>query len=143
MARSSARARTVSREVTITPSARAYAPGERIVATVANHLDHPVYAFDHNSDCTIATLERWDGQSWRPIWGCALGRIELVVAIPKHSQRTLTINPFSYHFGAPFGVHAPAFGAGRYRLRIDYRFDPDRAAPDLYHAYSPPFRIRD
>src|SRR5438067_5796321 len=44
--------------VAITLSARAYAPGMPIAATIVNHLDHAIYALDEKSDCSIALLER-------------------------------------------------------------------------------------
>lgn len=128
--------------VAITLHAPNYRLGERISATISNHTNRPIYTMDEQTDCTVATLERWVGDKWKPVLGCGMGRLALVVAIPAGHSRVVILDPLSHNF-VPFGQGSkPAFGVGRYRIVVAYRFIPDRAAPNPYVARSSTFRIR-
>ncbi len=128
-------------QVTITLSKLAYAAGEAIEATIANGLTQAVYTEDSKSDCSIAILEQWDGQTWHPLLGCAVGRPPLVVAIGPGQGQMVRIDPFSVHFGVSPGAAAPAFGGGTYRIKFAYRLEPGPEGETPYEVYSKEFSI--
>jgi len=129
-------------KVTIALSALSYAEGQMIEATLANGLEQTIYTEDSKSDCSIVSLEQWNGQVWQPLLGCALGRAPLVVAIGPGLGRRVTINPLSTHLGVSPGSTEPAFGAGMYRVKFTYRLDPGPEGEAPYEVYSEAFDIR-
>jgi len=128
-------------QVTVTLSKLSYAAGQAIEATIANGLKQAIYTEDSKSDCSIAILEQWDGQTWQPLLGCAVARAPLVVAIGSGQGQTVRIDPFSVHFGVSPGAAAPAFGAGTYRIKFAYRLEPGPEGETPYEAYSKEFSI--
>ena len=50
--------------VTVSTDKAVYAPGDTIVVTIANNLATSVWAADHQSNCTIVTVERLVGGTW-------------------------------------------------------------------------------
>ena len=128
-------------EVTIALSTPSYAVGEVVSADIANGLDSTIYTEDEKSDCSIVILEWWDGAEWQPLPGCGLERLPLVVAIGPAQGRTVTLDPFSLHFGVTPAAAQPAFAAGTYRIKFTYRFAIGPEAVEPEETYSQPFLI--
>lgn len=128
--------------VTISLSADSYAPGEAIATTISNGLRQTLYVEDSKSDCSIVTLERLEGGNWRPLPGCGMERLPLVVAIGPGRGRGVTINPLSTHFGVAPGGSEPAFGSGRYRIKFTYRLAPGPEGQEREATRSEVFHIR-
>jgi hypothetical protein len=105
--------------VTIALTEASYASGKPVVAIVQNGLDHPIYADDLQSDCTVITLEQQTGDEWKPLSACLMKRMSRPVAIAAGETQVVQIDPLSSNFG--LGLKSPAFGAGRYRLSFSYR----------------------
>ena len=130
-----------SGEVSVVPSAPAFAQGDVIRAVIANGLERTLYTEDEKTDCSIVFLERSDADAWRTVPGCALRRVSMVVAIGPGRGRVVAINPFSIHLrmGLP-PTGKPAPGAGRYRMRFVYRLGLTPGARQ-FAAFSRPFSI--
>ncbi len=133
--------KVVRGEVLITLSAPSYREGEVIQAIIANGLDRIIYTEDLKSDCSIATLEQWDGENWQPILGCNMERLAFVFAIGPGRGRTVQINPRSIHFGVVADSAQPAFGAGTYRIKFTYRINRGPEGYEPNSAYSEPFPV--
>jgi hypothetical protein len=122
--------------VTVTPVRPA--SGGTIQVVVANGLDRAIYTDDAKADCSIVTLQRLDGTTWRDVPGCAQQRPPATVAIGPAHARTVTLHPASSNFRIrPDSRIDP----GTYRVRCTYRLTPDQQGDDPEAAESEPFTI--
>jgi len=128
-------------QVTVSMEQATYKEGAIVSARIANGLEGTIYAQDSNSDCSIAMLERREGDAWTRVPGCNVERIAAIVAIGPGRTRTVSINPLSRHFGVTTRSTKPAFGAGLYRMRLSYRLKPEASASDPQAVSSETFRI--
>jgi hypothetical protein len=128
-------------QVTVSMEQAKYKEGAVVSARIANGLDGTIYAEDSKSDCSIAMLERREGETWSRVPGCSVERIPAIVAIGPGRTRTASIDPLSRHFGVTSGSPKPAFGAGLYRIRFSYRLKPEASASDPPAVFSETFRI--
>lgn len=128
-------------KVTVSVGQPAYAEGAVITVRIANGLESVVYTEDSKTDCSIAILERKDGEAWSRIAGCGVERLPAVVALGPRRVRTARIDPMSFHLGVPEGSSKPAFGAGVYRIRFTFRRTPEPLAIEPEAVLSDTFRI--
>lgn len=110
--------------VTLTSYAASYRKGERIVATVANGLQHPIYTEDMKTDCSIVTLEYWDGTWWQPVLNCGMERLPAIAKIEAGQTVKVEIGTESSHFGASPTAQKRAPGVDKCRLKFTYWFTP-------------------
>jgi hypothetical protein len=128
-------------KVTVTVGQAQFAEGAVITIRIANGLETVVYTEDSKTDCSIAILERKDGEDWTRIAGCAVERLPAVVALGPRRVRTARIDPMSLHLGVPQGSAKPAFGAGVYRIRFTFRRTPEPRAIEPESVLSNTFRV--
>jgi hypothetical protein len=126
-------------KVTVTVGQPQFAEGAVLTIRIANGLESVVYTEDEKTDCSIAILERKEGDEWSRIAGCGLERLPAVVALGPRRVRTARIDPRSFHLGAPEG--SPAFGAGLYRIRFTFRRTPEPRGVEPEAVLSDTFRI--
>lgn len=63
---------TIAGKVTLTPSASSIAPGTPIIVTIHNGLSTPITAADHQSNCTVLTLQVQSNGTWETVARCEL-----------------------------------------------------------------------
>jgi hypothetical protein len=115
--------------VSVTTDKSVYDVGETIKAKVANGLERTIVTWDHQSYCTILTMQRLESTgSWVDIALCPL----------ETPTRLVRISPLTDVF-----VKLPADSSGIYRLRLTWQFVDDSGQPsgDLMTTYSPQFTI--
>ena len=127
-------------QVTVSMAQTTYKEGAVVSALIANGLGGTIYAQDSNSDCSIAMLERREGEAWSRVPGCSVERIPAVVAIGPGQIRNVSIDPRSRHFGVTTGPKL-GFGTGLYRIRFNYRLKPEASGSEPPVAFSDSFRI--
>lgn len=62
----------VTGQVTLTLDKARYGVNDPILVTIYNGYNQTVYAADHRTGCTVATLERLEGGVWQPMNMCRL-----------------------------------------------------------------------
>lgn len=97
-------------KVSITLEKGSFAPNEKISATIANGLSSPIRIMDHQSDCTLLTLQRQAGSSWTTQEKCSLTTVTRMILLPAQSSLTQTLSP---------GNSTPR-PEGQYRLTLSY-----------------------
>lgn len=117
------------------------AVGAPVRFVVGNGLERSLFTEDQKSGCSILILEREQGSGWEPIQGCNLERKPAVMELRPGESREGAIDPWSTHFDRPPGSSSPAFGAGRYRLRLTYRLAQLPEGEEPHAVASAPFRI--
>ncbi|HUY79124.1 MAG TPA: hypothetical protein VMV29_20315 [Ktedonobacterales bacterium] len=97
-------------QVTIVVTQQQYGPGDTIEASVANGLPGDIRVADHQSGCTILTVERQAGSSWQAQNPCLLRSPTRLTALSAGSV-------------TPVGVQPPPGGwaRGLYRAILVYR----------------------
>ena len=79
--------------VTLTPDHSSYSASSTITVSVTNHRDTSIFTFDHQTSCTILTLQRQTSSGWQNVGGCALGRATQRVEIKAGETMTITLAP--------------------------------------------------
>jgi hypothetical protein len=116
--------------VSVTTNKSEYGESETILATVANGLDQTIATWDHQSYCTILTLQKMESTGgWADIAPCPLETPTRLVRIAPHTE-----------VSAKF---PPGNSPGIYRLRLTWQFVDDNGQPvgNPTITYSPQFTI--
>lgn len=99
--------------VTVTLDKAQFIPGEAIVVSINNGLPQSIFVADHQTRCSLVTLELQTGSGWQAMAPCLMmtptGTIE-IKAGTTNIQRLL----------AP--SQPPEWPAGTYRVRLPYAF---------------------
>lgn len=103
-----------SGQVIVAANQQQYGAHDRVTVTVTNGLASAILAADHQSNCTIVTIERQDGQTWQPQNPCLLKTATRLVTLAPGSATTLTLD-------APAGSGVAGWSPGAYRLTFTYR----------------------
>jgi hypothetical protein len=89
---------------------------ELVSVTVANGLPRTILVEDHQSECTVVTLERQEGSRWLAVAPCQLETPTRLVPIASGAAQTVTLRPeggpqprmwhartyrFALHYSAP------------------------------------------
>jgi len=90
--------------------AQQYGPNDTIEASVANGLPGDIRVADHQSGCTILTVERLAGSSWQAQNPCLLRSPTRLTALAAGSVTPVAVQP-------PPGGWSP----GVYRATLVYR----------------------
>jgi hypothetical protein len=116
--------------VSVTTNKSVYDVTETILATVANGLDQTIATWDHQSYCTILTLQKMESTGgWADIAPCPLETPTRLVRIAPHTE--------------VFVKFPPGNSPGIYRLRLTWQFVDDNGQPvgNPTITYSPEFTI--
>lgn len=115
--------------VTVTTGKTQFAPAETITVFINNGLSQSIFVADHQTRCSLVTLEIQTGGGWQPVAPCPLmtptGLIEIAAGI-TNTQR----------LGAPGA--SQQWAAGTYRVRLAYA--PQRLGTATI-IYSAPFAV--
>ena len=107
---------STSGPVSISSNRTTYASTDSIEASVTNHMQTSIFAYDTRASCTIFGLQVQANGTWRDaqVARCALGRHAMRVEIPANKTYTATIK-------AGFqSISQAAFPPGTYRLVLTY-----------------------
>lgn len=111
-----------------------YMPSSTINVTLINRRSTSVFAFDHQTACTILTLQRQTTGGWQSVGGCALGRATQLVEIKAGATMQIALAP-----GAGQLKPSP-WPAGTYRVVFAYALDAQNMSAGLTVA-TPDFAI--
>lgn len=109
---------TVTGQVTLTTSSSAYSSGNPLVVTIHNGLSTPIGAADHQSNCTVLTLQIWSKGAWTPVSRCELMTETHEVSFAAGSATPVQLG-FTDATGRPEGL-----AAGAYRALLTYTLGP-------------------
>lgn len=79
--------------VTLSADQTAYSPSSTIIVKLTNNRSTSIFTFDHQTSCTILTLQRQTSSGWQNVGGCALGRATQRVEIKAGETMTITLAP--------------------------------------------------
>jgi hypothetical protein len=99
--------------VTVTVDKTHYAPTDTITVTIFNGLAASVSTTDHQTNCTMVTLERSVNGAWQTIAPCRLMTPTRVVPIPPGATTQR--------------LGSTAWPVGTYRVVFHYSTEPDAA----------------
>jgi hypothetical protein len=118
-----------SDRVSVTTERSEYDVSEVVVATVSNGNDRSIVTWDHQSNCTILTLQRQEANGWADIALCPLLSPVLMVRIGPRMEESVKF---------PSGSQP-----GTYRLRFMWQFIGDNGQPtgNPITIYSPQFTL--
>jgi hypothetical protein len=111
--------------VTLRPGQTHAGVTDTLTVTVVNDLPEAIQVEDHQSDCTIVTLERQEGSGWLAVASCQLETPTRLLSIPPGSTQTVTLKPEG---GPPPG----SWQAGTYRFALRYSTAQGQASPAAF-----------
>jgi hypothetical protein len=86
---------------------------DAVSITVANDLPTAILVEDHQSECTVVTLERQQGGGWLAMAPCQLETPTRLLPIPSGTAQTVTLRPEG-------GPQPRMWQAGTYRFALHY-----------------------
>ena len=86
---------------------------DAVSVTVANALPLAIVVEDHQSECTVMTLERQEGGGWLAVAPCQLETPTRLLPIPSGAAQTVTLRPEG-------GPQPRVWQAGTYRFALHY-----------------------
>jgi hypothetical protein len=98
--------------ITVTPDKQQYGHSDTIAVTIVNGTSTAIVAPDHQSNCTVVTLEWWTGQSWQPQNQCKLMIATRLIPIVPGATLVQQLHPQG---GTP-----PGWATGTYRVAFTY-----------------------
>lgn len=103
--------------VTMTTDKTSYVPGDAIVVTITNGLTTSILVPDHQTNCSIVSLELSVGGSWQRQNPCKLMSATRLIEIRASQVSTQQLTPSS-------SEGASGWPAGTYRVALEYRLTP-------------------
>jgi hypothetical protein len=114
-----------------------YSACQNIQVVIANGLRATIYAVDHQTSCTIVTLQQQVGGTWQATGGCLLATVTRFYAI-KHSTAVAQI----LHPGSgSLRSQVNGWAAGTYRIAFKWFLGGPEALHPSPTVYSSPFTI--
>ena len=111
-------ASTASGKVAVSVGKAQYTPDATITITIDNGLAKSIVAANHQSGCTLVTLQWQDAQgNWQDLNRCRLGMMTKMVMLPPHSAQVQTIAPTSGTF-----AQKAQWVKGNYRIVFSFTF---------------------
>jgi hypothetical protein len=98
---------------------------DTLTVTVVNGLPAAIQVEDHQSDCTIVTLERQEGSGWRAVATCQLETPTRLLSIPPGATQIVTLKPAG-------GPQPGTWQAGTYRFALRYSAAEGQASPAAF-----------
>jgi len=89
-----------------------YALSDTINATILNGLDHAIYAADHQTDCTVVSVQEQTSTGWQTVGRCLPGEPDALAA-----HRRILVDAGAARVGA----------GGQWRRRVERGHLPHRA----------------
>lgn len=111
-----------------------YTSSSTINVTLINHRATSIFAFDHQTSCTILTLQRQTANSWATTGGCAMGRMTQRVEIKAGATMQIALAPGAGQ------IHTTPWPAGTYRVILNYALQAQNMSATT-PATSPMFAI--
>ena len=94
---------------------------DAVSVTVTNDLPQAILLEDHQSECTVVTLERQEGSGWLAVAPCQLETPTRVVPIPSGAAQTVMLRPEG-------GTQPRVWQAGTYRFALNYSAGAENGA---------------
>jgi hypothetical protein len=94
---------------------------DAVSVTVANGLPMEILVADHQSECTVVTLERQVGSGWLAVAPCQLETPTRLLPIAPGTTETPVLGPAG-------GPQARVWQAGTYRFTLHYSVDAEASA---------------
>jgi hypothetical protein len=120
--------------ITLTTDHASYTTSATIIVTLINGRSTSIFAFDHQTSCTILTLQRQTASGWQPVGGCAQGRMTVQVEIKAGANMKITLSPSAGQ------IHPAPWPAGTYRAVLNYSLQKQEMATGSM-AVSPTFSL--
>ncbi len=79
--------------VTLTTDQTSYTPSATINVTLVNHRATSIFAFDHQTSCTILILQRQAASGWQAVGGCSMGRMTQRIEIKAGATMKIAVSP--------------------------------------------------
>ena len=105
----------VSGQVTVMLDKKQYAASDKITALITNGLSSSIVVMDHQSSCTVLTLQMQASSFWSKQASCQLSTVTRLITIPAKSSLVQSLSP-----GARTFANAIAWPKGQYRLVLSY-----------------------
>lgn len=122
--------------VTLSADHASYSPSSTITITVTNNRSTSIFTFDHQTSCTILTLQRQKASGWENVGGCAMGRATRQVEIKAGATMQVTLAPGAGQ------MQAIPWPTGTYRAVLNYALQPQEMAnANMILAATPNFTI--
>jgi hypothetical protein len=118
--------------ITVTTDRAVYTPSETVVVTIANRLATSVLAADHQTSCSIVSIELLLGQTWQRQNPCLLMSPTRLIEIHPSDSSVLRLPP-------PMQAGSAAWPSGTYRVVFAYQLSPTGSANVLPPV---PFTVR-
>ena len=108
--------------ITLTTDHGSYTTSATIIVTLINHRSTSIFTFDHQTSCTILTLQRQTASGWQAVGGCAQGRMTVQVEIHAGANMKITLAPTAGQ------IHPTPWPAGTYRAVLNYSLQKQEMA---------------
>jgi hypothetical protein len=89
-----------------------YTSSSTITVTLTNQYLTSIITFDHQSGCTILTLQRQTNSGWQPVGACAMGRATRQITIAAGETIQIMLAPGAGQLQArlwPTGTYRAVF----------------------------------
>lgn len=120
--------------ITLTTDHASYTTSGAIIVTLINGRSTSIFTFDHQTSCTILTLQRQTNSGWQPVGGCAQGRMTVQVEVKAGATMKITLAPTAGQ------IHPAPWPAGTYRAVLGYSLQKQEMATGST-ATSPTFTL--
>ena len=94
---------------------------DAVSVTVVNALPQAIVVEDHQSECTVVTLERQEGGGWLAVAPCQLETPTRLVPISSGAAQMVTLRPQD-------GLQSRVWQAGTYRFALNYSAGAENGA---------------
>jgi hypothetical protein len=121
-------------QVAVVVESGTYGPASTLPVWAGNGLSQCVYTADHQSDCSVVTLELRVNGEWRPLLRCLRASPTRILAIAPLRADFVTLAP------AATGTASGMWTAGTYRVAFTYWLSADGTGPAV-EVDSAPFTI--
>ena len=108
--------------ITLTTDHALYTTSSTIIVTLINGRSTSIYTFDHQTSCTILTLQRQTASGWQAVGGCAMGRMTMHVEIKAGATMKISLAPSAGQ------IHPAPWPAGTYRAVLNYALQKQNMA---------------
>jgi hypothetical protein len=123
-------------QVRVVVEADRYGSCDTIPVWAGNGLDHSISGTDHQSDCTIVTLQHRVADTWETLARCLLATPTRVVVLPSMHANFIPLAP-----GGSGTQQGGAWPAGTYRVAFSYYEGSEPSPGTAKVVYSPTFTI--
>ena len=114
-------------KVLVATGKAAYTASEAISVTVTNGLAMRIWTPDHQSGCTVVSVQRQDGQSWQTLHPCLLKSATRLIPIDPGHTLTLHVQP-------PTASGVSRWPLGTYRVAFTYQRTQADPGTTIYSA---------